>query len=154
DDVAQRGSRQIDHLHLVVEYVVLRALEALLIALDLEVDLRVDPRIELVARDDFLALGVHHHLGDVDEEQAFGDRGDPVEPRLRDAPVLTEALDQAAAGRAYHANARERIDEDDRNGGKHDPGSGRHGDLRVHAARHCPERAAGYPTPFRFTLAR
>jgi hypothetical protein len=58
----------------------------------------------------------------VDEEQALGDRHDPVEPRLRDAPVLAEALDQAAAGRPHHANARTRIDEDDRNGGKDDPG--------------------------------
>ena len=111
DDVAQRGAREVHDLQLVVVDVVLRALDALLVALDLEVDLRVDARVELVARDDLLALRVDHHLGDVDEEHPFDHRRDPVKPRLGHSPVLAEALDQPATGRPNDPHAREQVDE-------------------------------------------
>ena len=105
DDVAQRGAGQVDDLVLVVGDVVLARLDVLLVGLDLEVDLRVDARVEVVVGDDGLRLGLDQHLADVDLEHALDARDDDVEARVGVAVVLAEALDEAAMRRAHDADA-------------------------------------------------
>ena len=119
----------------------IRALHAVLVALDLEVDLRVDACVQLVARDDLLAFRVDHHLGDVDKKHPVDERRDPVESRSGHAAVLAEPLDQPTTRRPYHAYAHQQVDEEDEADDGGDSGDDDPGDV-VHARRCCNKLAA------------
>jgi hypothetical protein len=115
DDVTQRGAREIHDLDLIAVDVVLRALDALLVFLDLEVDLRVDAGVQVVVRDDLLRLGIDHLLGDVDLDQVVDERNDPVEARPSEPLVLAEPLDERAVGWPNDPNSHE----EDEHSGSH-----------------------------------
>src|SRR4029079_16764907 len=107
DDVAQGRPREVHDLVSIVEDVVLGALDALFVALGLEVNLGVHPRVQLVAGYDLLRLRVHHDLGDVHQEHSLDERHDPVEPGPRETAILAESLYQSPARRPHHPDARQ-----------------------------------------------
>ncbi len=114
----------------------MRRLDVLFVGLDLEVDLRVDTRVEVVVGDDGLGLRLDQRLADVDLVHAFDARDDDVKPRAGEADVLAQPLDQTAVRGPDDADAQEdeRRDDDDE-GADDDPDE------------HGPSRPGGRP-PF------
>ena len=95
--------------YLVVGDVVLRGLDVLLVGLDLEVDLRVDPGVEVVVGDDRLRLRLDQDLADVDPVHALdAERDDQVDAGSGVAVVLAQPLDEAAVGRPDDPDAGQR----------------------------------------------